>query len=73
MFMSTRLLVFLILQSYRFLAAGAHHCDLCGHTAIQQHFPLANNRAGKKKELIVDEIHIFPNKTINEYMKGSIC
>lgn len=72
MFMSTRLLVFLILQSYRFLAAGAHHCDLCGHSYTTA-FSLGQQPCWQKKELIVDEVYIFPNKTINEHMKVSIC
>jgi len=72
MFMSTRLLVFLILQSYRFPTAGAHHCDLCGHSDTKA-FSLGQPPWWQKEKLIVDEVYVFSDKTINKHMKVSIC
>lgn len=71
--MSTRLLVFLILQSYRFPAAGTFHCDLCGHSLTKALF-LGQPPIGKMaKKLIVDEVYIFLSLAINKHMEVSIC
>lgn len=71
--MSTRLLVFLILQSYRFPAAGTFHCDLCGHS-LTKALSLGQPPIGKMaKKLIVGEVYIFPRHAINKHMEVSIC